>query len=132
MADMIIVLQLECTPCPTTWGNDELINTIDNQLINSIYQLAITTSFGALPLSLSTLSPSSTDTDTISGNVDVNMDATNTNPTENNSNNTPESSGMSTAELTTWCENRAALEFSRREGVKGAGKVVLDILRGGK
>jgi hypothetical protein len=130
MADMIIVLQLECTPRLDNLGNDELINTTDNQLINSIYQLAITTSFGALPLSLSTLSPSSTDTDTISGNVNVNMDVAN--PTENNSNNTPNTSGMSTAELTTWCENRAALEFSRREGVKGAGKAVLDILRGGK
>lgn len=36
----------------------------------------------------------------------------------------------SVAELTGWCESRAALEFSRREGVKGGARVVLDILKG--
>jgi hypothetical protein len=31
--------------------------------------------------------------------------------------------------LIAWCESRAGLEFSRREGVRNGSKVVLDILK---
>ena len=34
------------------------------------------------------------------------------------------------AELTAWAEARAALDFSRREAVKSAGKAVVDVLKG--
>jgi hypothetical protein len=83
---------------------------IDQSLIQSIYQLSISTSFGALPLPLP---------------LSLSLDTATATPTD------PASApAIDTASLVSWCETRAALEFSRREGVRAGGKVVLDILKG--
>lgn len=94
--------------------------SLDSQIINSLYQLSQSTSFGALPLPLplSLSHPSSDPT-----NPSDPSSSSSTVPSNNND-------GISSEDLTKWCETRAALEFSRREGMKGGSKAILDILGG--
>jgi len=93
----------------------ELLQLEYHQLLQAVTLLSTTHLFGALPLPLSTTSTSTSST------------TTNANPGSEG-----EAALPSIVELTTWAESRAAIEFGRREGVRGASRAVFDVLRSGR
>jgi len=102
VADQLhLVLHIECSRYHSGLRLRADIS-IDVQLLNSLITLSTSSLLGALPVPLSTALQSST-----------------------NSRDSP-----SVAELTIWEENRAGLEFSRREAVRASGRAVLDVMRG--
>ncbi|WWD16866.1 hypothetical protein CI109_101298 [Kwoniella shandongensis] len=94
----------------------EGLHTECTQLLISLITLSQSHHFGALP----TL-PSSITTSDPTPSAAISEPANNLSP----------SAAPTLSELTRWAEERASLEFTRREGLKAGSKAVLDVLRAG-
>ncbi|KAK1920893.1 hypothetical protein DB88DRAFT_501409 [Papiliotrema laurentii] len=104
----------------------ELLHLEYTQLISSLIALSITTHLSSLPSPLSQALPSPPQSQSQS---DPTSEPSNPAESSDNTQAPPQPSGPVTVDdITVWAEQRANLEFNRREAVRVSAKTVLDVL----